>query len=302
MKNIHIEHPEDSVLNGDLTVLDWFTSNGKISAKIDGAPAIVWGRNPANGMFFVGTKSVFNKVKIKINHSHEDIDRNHDGNVARILHSCFDNLPHTDKIYQGDFMGFGGNICYKPNTISYFFEEVITQNIIIAPHTVYFAEDDLRNAVVDTWARLDLNSNDNVLFFRPYITIDEERQNINNMCQFAKQIATLCEFPNDKQIRRITKQLNTCIREDIELDDITLDALASDNEIDINVLRLWKLVWTIKLDMFSYISCNDPVECYIEEEYCDHEGYVLANEFGTYKIVNREGFSRANFNLSPMNQ
>ena len=171
MKNIHIEHPEDSVLNGDLTVLDWFTSNGKISAKIDGAPAIVWGRNPANGMFFVGTKSVFNKVKIKINHSHEDIDRNHEGNVARILHSCLDNLPHTDKIYQGDFMGFGGNICYKPNTISYFFEEVVTQNIIIAPHTVYFAEDDLRNAVVDTWARLDLNSNDNVLFFRPYITI-----------------------------------------------------------------------------------------------------------------------------------
>ena len=73
------------------------------------------------------------------------------------------------------------------------------------------------------------------------------------MCQFAKQIATLCEFPNDKQIRRITKQLNTCIREDIELDDITLDALASDNEIDINVLRLWKLVWTIKLDMLSLI-------------------------------------------------
>ena len=43
LKNTHIEHPEDSVLNGDLTVLNWFTENGKISAKIDGAPAIVWG-------------------------------------------------------------------------------------------------------------------------------------------------------------------------------------------------------------------------------------------------------------------
>ena len=173
-------------------------------------------------------------------------------------------------------MGFGGNICYKPNTISYFFEEVVTQNIIIAPHTVYFAEDDLRNAVVDTWERLDLNSNDNVLFFRPHITLDEERQNINNMCQFAKQIATLCEFPNDKQVKVIKRQLNTCIKEGIELDDITLDAFASHNEIDVNVLRLWKLVWTIKLDMFSHISCNDPVDCYIEEEYCDHEGYVLS--------------------------
>ena len=76
MKNTHIEHPEDSILNGDLSVLNWFTAKSKLSVKIDGAPAIVWGRNPATGNFFVGTKSVFNKVKIKINESHEDIDKN----------------------------------------------------------------------------------------------------------------------------------------------------------------------------------------------------------------------------------
>ena len=74
MKNTHIEHPEDSILTGDLSVLNWFIAKSNISAKIDGAPAIVWGTNPANGKFFVGTKSVFNKVKIKINHSHEEID------------------------------------------------------------------------------------------------------------------------------------------------------------------------------------------------------------------------------------
>ena len=119
MKNTHIEHPEDSILNGDLSVLDWFTSNGKISVKIDGAPAIVWGRNPASGKFFVGTKSVFNKVKIKINESHEDIDKNHEGNVAHILHECFEHLPRTDRIYQGDFIGFGGEEYYQPNTITY---------------------------------------------------------------------------------------------------------------------------------------------------------------------------------------
>ena len=77
MKNTHIEHPEDSILTGALSALDWFTSRGDLSIKIDGAPAIVWGTNPANGKFFVGTKSVFNKVKIKINHSHEEIDKNH---------------------------------------------------------------------------------------------------------------------------------------------------------------------------------------------------------------------------------
>ena len=54
---------------------------------------------------------------------------------------------------------------------------------------------------------------------------------------------------------------------------------------------------TIKLDMFSYISCNDLMDCYIGEEMCDHEGYVLANEFGTYKVVNREVFSFFNFTM-----
>ena len=86
------------------------------------------------------------------------------------------------------------------------------------------------------------------------------------------------------------------------MDDITLEAIAHDNNMDISVLRLWKLVESIKLDLFAYINCEDTIECYIGEERCDHEGYVLANDYGTFKIINREGFSRANFNLSPMNQ
>ena len=54
MKNTHIEHPEDSILTGDLSVLDWVCADSNISVKIDGAPAIVWGTNPANGRHFVG--------------------------------------------------------------------------------------------------------------------------------------------------------------------------------------------------------------------------------------------------------
>ena len=302
MKNTHIEHPEDSILNGDLSVLNWFTENGRISAKIDGAPAIVWGTNPASGNFFVGTKSVFNKKLIKINESHEDIDRNHKGNVANILHECFDNLPRTDSIYQGDFIGFGGEECYQPNTITYYFDEIVTNNIIIAPHTVYTAEDDLRNAVVDNDAILKVKSDDNVLFVRPFVTIDEHRDDIKDMCDFARQMSTLCEFPEDKTVTRIKRHLNACIKADIEMDDITLEALASDNNCDVSVLRLWKLVQSIKMDLFAYIDCESAVECYIGEEMCDHEGYVLYNDYGTFKIINREGFSRANFNLSPMNR
>ena len=303
MKNTHIEHPEDSILNGDLSVLDWFTSNGKISAKIDGAPAIVWGRNPASGKFFVGTKSVFNKKLIKINESHEDIDRNHKGNVAHILHECLDFLPRTDNIYQGDFIGFGGEECYQPNTITYYFPEKVTQRIIIAPHTEYFAENDLREASCQPITAFKMHDDKwDVLFVTPWVTIDEHRDDIQDMCNFARQMSTLCEFPDDKTVARIKRHLNACIKADIEMDDITLEALAHDNECDVSVLRLWKLVESIKMDMFAFIDADDSLECYIGEEMCDHEGYVLHNDYGTYKIVNREGFSKANFNLSPMNQ
>ena len=303
MKNTHIEHPEDSILNGDLSVLDWFTSNGTISAKIDGAPAIVWGRNPATGNFFVGTKSVFNKKLIKINESHEDIDRNHKGNVAHILHECLDFLPRTDNIYQGDFIGFGGEECYQPNTITYYFPEKVTQRIIIAPHTEYFAENDLREASCQPITAFKMHDDKwDVLFVKPWITIDEHRDDIKDMCDFARQMSTLCEFPEDKIVKQIKRYLNALIKADVEIDDITLEAVAHDTQCDVSVLRLWKLVESIKMDMFAFIDADDSLECYIGEEMCDHEGYVLHNDYGTYKIVNREGFSKANFNLSPMNQ
>ena len=301
MQNKHLEHPEDSVLSGDLNVLNWFTANGNISAKIDGAPAIVWGTNPATNLFFVGTKSVFNKKLIKINHSHADIDNNHKGQVATILHHCFDNLPRSVTIYQGDFIGFGGSDNYNPNTIRYFFQDKVTEEIIIAPHTYYIAESDLRDAVAFP-LESNLESDENVLFIMPEVGIIHSsyltEENVIERCNFARQISTLGEFPEtNRQIANIKKQINACIRNEVELDDLTLEAIANDNNCDLNVLRLWKLVQSIKMDMLYYIDHDRSVECYIEEERCGHEGYVLSNDYGSYKIVDRERFSCKNFNL-----
>ena len=298
MQNIHIEHPEDSILNGDLSVLNWFTANSNVTVKIDGSPAIVWGRNPSTGNFFVGTKSVFNKIKIKINESHQQIDNNHQGEVAEILHHCFDYLPRTNNIYQGDFIGFGGNSTYCPNTITYDFPEKLTQNIIIAPHTYYEATTNRLRDCIKQPLKKRLTDTSHVLFVRPNVKISDQLDDIQDVCNFAKQIATLCEFPSDKQVTRIKKQLNTCIREGLEIDDLTLEALASDNLIDINVLRLWKLVESIKMDMFCYIHPDDDIECTIDGHFVDHEGYVMWNEFGLFKIVDRRTFSYHNFHVS----
>ena len=66
MKNTHLEHPEDSILSGDLSVLSWFLANSEMSVKMDGKPAIVWGTDPATDTKFVGTKSVFNRKKSRL--------------------------------------------------------------------------------------------------------------------------------------------------------------------------------------------------------------------------------------------
>ena len=86
MTNIkHIEHPEDTILTGDLDVLGWFQSAGRLSVKIDGAPAIVWGLCPVTGRQFVGTKSVFNKKDPKICYNGEDVEHYY-GHIPVLVH------------------------------------------------------------------------------------------------------------------------------------------------------------------------------------------------------------------------
>lgn len=103
------------------------------SVKWDGAPAIFAGVNPENGKFFVGTKSIFNKVP-KINYTEKDIIENHGHAPGLVdkLTKALDALPPLGikNILQGDFMFDDGMIDtviiegephyrFKPNTIVY---------------------------------------------------------------------------------------------------------------------------------------------------------------------------------------
>ena len=295
MKNTHLQHPEDSILTGDLTALDWLLSDGDLSVKIDGAPAIVWGTNSATGNFFVGTKSVFNKKLIKINETHDDIDRNHFGVVANILHHCFDCLPSFDGIVQGDFIGFGGDDTFCPNTITYIFDEVIDQNIIIAPHTLYATDGEMKDAyTINDMVDMEVfDDTETCKFVQPDAwQVDED---FDEVVAFARQMSSMCEFMSDKQSKQVQQQLNSVIRAGLVIDDLTMDALAFANQIDVNVLRLWSLVKSIKDDMLFLMRNNGP-KAYIGNRQCGGEGYVKINEFGMFKYVNREQFSHANFN------
>ena len=295
----HIEHPEDSILTGDLSVLNWFTTESKISLKIDGTPSIVWGTNPESGKFFVGTKSVFNKIKKKINESIEDIERNHpDKDLQDKLKACFHNLPRTGKIYQGDFIGFGGDDWYKPNTIGYLFPHKINHNIIVAPHTVY----DLMGAgntlafhtVAKPLEHTLFSDYDNVLFVQcnsQYNITDEIREYL----AFAKQMAQMVDFVTVAKSNTIKKTINHCIRVGNDFTEKELAIISDVHNVDINLMRLWKLVKNIKEDALSVCTNDAWFTTYDDNDEIDGEGYVMWNKYGTFKLVNREKFSRLNF-------
>jgi hypothetical protein len=250
----------------------------------------VWGIDPATGTFFVGTKAVFNKKKIRIAHSHDEIDVHYEGNVADILHACFDYLPRFETIYQGDFIGFGGDNEYQPNTITYKFGDVVSQKIIIAPHTCYYAKHDLRDAQAfpdrSIWT-----DTETVKFVKPNAYIQHNQESfadVEEVCKFARQMAQTATFVSDKEAAKIKQQINACIRagEEVNPEDFDCDA---------NLLRLWALVKSIKDDCL-FLCRNDGPAAYLYGNRIDAEGYVLVNEFGMFKLVNREVFSNANFN------
>ena len=289
MPLLHIEHPEDTILTGDLSVLDAFTTENNYSVKIDGSPAIVWGINPENGKFFVGTKSVFNKRTPKINYTVEDIERNHPQfELQSILIRCLHHLPHTDKIYQGDFIGYGGYRDYKPNAISYTLSEVTQGAIVIAPHTVYAGTDLKTMTPYPLREKLEYAGVD---FIQPdaWISNTGSSMDIKMMVGFARQMATLVDFATEKEAKQLKIDLNAYIRDG--------DEVVAEEFANYQLVRLWCLVENIKTEYMKLMRDNFKVDCFLGNEYVDGEGYVMTGEHGTYKLVNRWVFSHYNFNV-----
>ena len=111
---------------------------------------------------------------------------------------------------------------------------------------------------------------------------------------FAKQIAHMVEFVDDKKAKEIKKALNKCIRENTPIENDAFDC-------DWRLISFWKLVKSIKEDAL-YLCRNDGPRAFIGQDEIGAEGYVFSNKFGTLKLVNRERFSYANFNNAKFQQ
>ena len=286
MKNLHQDHFEDFILTGDFRALNALTKDFHLSTKIDGSPAVVFGKNPATGKFFVSTKSAFNKVKIKLCHSHEEIDSHFKGEVADILHDCFDYLPRTNSIFQCDFLGFGNSDVVQPNTISYLFSEVVTQKIIVSVHTQWATEGELKDAYVMGSAP-QFESDDDVYFVdnSAHQTVDCE--DFVDVIGFIKQMATTVTFATEKEVKEIKKQINACIWENREIIPEEFD--------NPTLISLWKVAESVKLDFLHFCRADRAPASYLYGEEINHEGFVLQNEEVIVKFVNRRVFSHANF-------
>ena len=302
MLNTHIEHPEDTILTGNLDFLHAVKSyavapHGHVSVKIDGAPAIVWGTHPDTGRFFVGTKSVFNKKLIKINYTHADIDKNHKGYVAIVLHACLSNLSRTNRIYQGDFLGFGGDSVFQPNTVTYVFPENVRQTIIVAPHTMYsldYAVDKpshntLRDMMSTPLLR-ELESNDKVYFYQPTAVMNVN-SHLKDRVDFALQMAQMVKFVDQSEARLLQRELNDYIRESKQIDSNDF------GDYNLTLIGFYNLIMEIKEELLSCCKSNEVALTLIEGEECDGEGYVFHSDYGSYKLVDRRHFSYYNFNL-----
>lgn len=202
-KNTHLEHLEDDIVNqgkiGGFNAIkmlrelgDMLTepqSSVTITTKWDGAPAIVCGIDPLSGVFFVGTKSVFNKVTPKVCFTDYHIDQYYPGGVNLLLKDCLKYLPSLGitGVVQGDFLftstsktvkQIGGEECitFQPNTITYAVptgtpmgDQVKAAKIGIVFHTAYTGNGFL-SSMSASFGVPTLNSNADVTVFSSTFT------------------------------------------------------------------------------------------------------------------------------------
>ena len=143
----HLEHLEEEMLNygvdGCVASVNFLKelmkmlgkksdASGFLQTKWDGAPSVICGKSPTTGMFFVGTKSVFNKTEPKTCYSDEQIDIWYQGDLATKLKYALKYFQELDidGVIQGDLLYTDDTIdkekvdgidyyMFRPNTITY---------------------------------------------------------------------------------------------------------------------------------------------------------------------------------------
>jgi len=289
----HIQHVEESILTGDLSVLDALWGEGFFSLKVDGAPAVVWGKHPETGKFFVCTKAAFNKKKSRICYTTEDVHTHfgHQEDVADLLFLMLKYLPRTDDILMGDFVGFGRTNVFNNNTLVYVFEEKIEQKLVIAPHTVLTTDGKLCDAVKNPLREI-LDDTPHVKFIQP--TVDRIPPQSTRPSIKVDSI----NFMSDKEAFVAQQQINALIKSGQEPDEQILNFILG----DVHLTNLYLFVQELKYDVMDSLIVHDAPAAFLPDgTRVVGEGFVLWSEKGLFKLVNRPQFSYVNFTQGKFN-
>lgn len=177
-QNLHLTHADEDIFErGDKgaqaaidfakdVVINLGKGSTKLTVKWDGAPALFAGWDPADGKFFVGTKSVFAKTP-KVYKTPAEIDANEAGGKANKLKFALEHFPKVgipkNTVLQGDLLFTKGDeyyetidgkrwLCLHPNTIVYAWpaesdiaKEIRNAQIGVVWHTVYTGKGELAN-------------------------------------------------------------------------------------------------------------------------------------------------------------
>ena len=229
----HLEHLEDEMLNygvdGCMAAVSFLKelrkmlgqqeSSGFMQTKWDGAPSVICGMDPLANIFFVGTKSVFNKDTPKICYSEEDVDSMYSGDLAEKLkfsYRYFSKLG-IKGVIQGDLL-FTSDIrtetvngerlyTFRPNTITYGIptdhdigKKAGRAKIGVVFHTHYQGSDlptmqAMAGAPVDTFNKIPevlIVKNDT-----PMDRVGFSKQEMNKFDNYISKIERMCKICGD---------------------------------------------------------------------------------------------------------
>lgn len=246
-KNLRLEHLEDlPVLEGSdglqktiLILNDLIrqvagveSKKLQVKTKWDGSPSLVCGIDPETKKFFVGTKSVFNKLDPKVNFTNEDIDKNHpEADLNHKLKVALQYLPELNikTILQGDMLFTKEDlkkkdvhnteaITFKPNTITYVVplqsdlaKEIARAKIGIVFHTEYHG-DTLPTLKATLKTNLSQLTKTPDVWFR-----DADFENIDKKAQMDK--ADITNFTQKyNSLRSLSKQIDNTLFDKFETD------------------------------------------------------------------------------------
>jgi len=284
----HIEHPEDTILTGDLSVFELLYDVGHISMKMDGM-SLVWGTNPLNGKFFVCTKAAFNKKKDRKCYTTDDIFEHfgHQMEVFEILSYCLKYLPRTDNIYWADWLGFGRTDVLTQNTLTYAFPEAITQKLVIAPHTQVYVTTAFHEPICEP-IKEPFTDSSIIKWVQPAV------DRIFGGYDAPKINTDKVKFLTDKEAGQAKVAINALIKSGKYVDDASLTDILGCPFLT----NLYQLVIDIKYDLMDSLIINDAPTAYLPNgKETNGEGYVFHSDtYGSVKLVNRTEFAYANFN------